>query len=170
MSDLIPRLRDLFVALAEVKAEELDGVPMNDAVRSVAAVAPPSREPRFNGSARSAASRWGVTVDFVPLFVGVHSVHIAQINQPGHIRQMSHSNHSGGPPSDHSAWRAAQAHWEIVVARVLDTDIVAPTSSGDAAIRRAVRASALLLEKLARQGRCPICPDPAPRLRATSAR
>ncbi|GAA0266842.1 DUF6313 family protein [Cryptosporangium japonicum] len=75
----------------------------------------------------------GVPTEFVPTFVAIHAV----------------------------GWRAAQAHWEIVVARVLDTDIVKPNVSGELAIRRAVRASALLLNKMARQGRCPICPQAA---------
>jgi len=80
------------------------------------------------------ASGWpGVPSEFVPTFVSLHEV----------------------------GWRTAQAHWEIVVARVLDTDIVKPNVSGELAIRRAVRASALLLNKMARQGRCPICPQPA---------
>ena len=75
----------------------------------------------------------GVPSEFVPTFVSLHEV----------------------------GWRTAQAHWEIVVARVLDTDIVKPNVSGELAIRRAVRASALLLNKMASQGRCPICPQPA---------
>ncbi|TQS44172.1 hypothetical protein [Cryptosporangium phraense] len=74
----------------------------------------------------------GVPQDFVPSYVGLHN-----------------------------GTRTAQAHWEIVVARVLDTDIVSPNVSGELAIRRAVRASALLLNKMARHGRCPICPQPA---------
>ena len=88
-------------------------------------------------------SGWpGVPVEFVPAFVGIHQ------------------GASDSPARD-SGWRTAQAHWEVVVARVLDTDIVKPNVSGELAIRRAVRASALLLNKMARQGRCPICPQPA---------
>ena len=91
-------------------------------------------------------SGWpGVPVEFVPAYVKIH-----------------HGTHDAPPaPGRDSGWRTAQAHWEVVVARVLDTDIVKPNVSGELAIRRAVRASALLLNKMARQGRCPICPQPA---------
>ncbi|MFI5956827.1 hypothetical protein [Cryptosporangium sp. NPDC051539] len=96
-------------------------------------------EQQSNGNRRSfvalppPVTGWpGVPTEFVPSFVGLHN----------------------GP-------RTAQEHWEIVVARVLDTDVVKPNVSGELAIRRAVRASALLLNKMAGLGRCPICPQPA---------
>jgi hypothetical protein len=55
-------------------------------------------------------------------------------------------------------WRAAQNHWELVVARVLDTDAVAPEADGRAAMSMAVSAAAILLDRIATgHGRCPIC-------------
>ncbi|SHM26362.1 hypothetical protein [Cryptosporangium aurantiacum] len=98
-------------------------------------------------------SGWpGVPSEFVPMFVKIH--HGADVTPAAAVRSARNGNRDIG-------WRTAQAHWEVVVARVLDTDIVKPNVSGELAIRRAVRASALLLNKMARQGRCPICPQPA---------
>jgi Family of unknown function (DUF6313) len=55
-------------------------------------------------------------------------------------------------------WRAAQNHWERVVARVLDTDVVDPEADGKAAMSQAVGAAAILLDRIAtRHGRCPLC-------------
>jgi hypothetical protein len=100
----------------------------------------------------------GVPVDFVPAFVALHQGRTAN----GHSAAFAGAAvgiHRG--KAAEADWRAAQSHWEVVVARVLDTDIVKPNESGEVAIRRAVRASALLLNKMARLGRCPICPQPA---------
>jgi hypothetical protein len=104
----------------------------------------------------STVSGWpGVPTEFVPAFLEIHQS--AAGGHGGDGARVSSAARSRGD----SGWRTAQAHWEIVVARVLDTDIVKPNVSGELAIRRAVRASALLLNKMARQGRCPICPQPA---------
>jgi hypothetical protein len=54
-------------------------------------------------------------------------------------------------------WRAAQAHWEAVVERVLDTDAVEPSATGRRAIRQAVMASHILLQPMAARNRCPLC-------------
>lgn len=107
--------------------------PRNGSRRGFASVTPVSGPP---------VSGWpGVPSEFVPAFVEIHH------GKPTVIRD--------------DGWRTAQAHWEVVVARVLETDIVKPNVSGELAIRRAVRASALLLNKMARHGRCPICPQHA---------
>ncbi|MFU8875516.1 DUF6313 family protein [Micromonospora sp. SL4-19] len=54
-------------------------------------------------------------------------------------------------------WRAAQRHWEQIVELVLDTDAVDPESSGARAIRQAVTAAALLLDRTDLRNRCPLC-------------
>ena len=120
-------------------------------------------QPRGFAPAAAPTDGWpGVPVEFVPAFVALHQGRASNAGRAGNGRAAFagaqvrvQTNNSDGD------WRAAQAHWEIVVARVLDTDIVKPNVSGEVAIRRAVRASALLLNKMARQGRCPICPRSA---------
>lgn len=52
---------------------------------------------------------------------------------------------------------ATQNHWERIVERVLNTDAVAPRATGRKAMRQAVRATALLLERSDLRGRCPVC-------------
>ena len=115
-------------------------------------------QPRGMAPAVGPTDGWpGVPVEFVPAFVALHHGRAGNGRAAfsgAQVRVQANSN------SD-ADWRAAQAHWEVVVARVLDTDIVKPNVSGEVAIRRAVRASALLLNKMARQGRCPICPQSA---------
>lgn len=131
MSDLIPLLWEL---------TRTNGSPR----RGVAAAAGPT-------------DGWpGVPVEFVPAFVALHQGRGGNGRAAFAGAQVRLQSKESDSP-----WRAAQAHWEIVVARVLDTDIVKPNVSGEVAIRRAVRASALLLNKMARQGRCPICPRSA---------
>jgi hypothetical protein len=100
----------------------------------------------------------GVPVEFVPAFVKIHN---GQSSNGRAALSGAQIQARSQKSDDDAPWRTAQSHWEVVVARVLDTDVVKPNDSGDVAIRRAVRASALLLNKLARQGRCPICPRPA---------
>lgn len=140
MSELIPLLWDL------VGAEESPGAARNGSPNGARrGFLPPPPPPPTSG--------WpGVPTEFVPTFVEIHSGSDAA--PPIAIRSLRNGDGDLG-------WRTAQAHWEVVVARVLDTDIVKPNVSGELAIRRAVRASALLLNKMARQGRCPICPQPA---------
>jgi hypothetical protein len=115
-----------------------------------------------NGRAEGPTDGWaGVPVEFVPTFVSLHHGRAGD-GGPARNGRASFTGAQVRLPAGNSDadWRAAQAHWEVVVARVLDTDIVKPNVSGEVAIRRAVRASALLLNKMARQGRCPICPQP----------
>jgi hypothetical protein len=78
--------------------------------------------------------------------------------------------HDGGPGEedrrDAQPWRLAQSHWEIVVADVLETEVIKPNESGEVAIRQAVRFAALVLNKVLRQGGgCPVCGNARPRLR-----
>lgn len=65
-------------------------------------------------------------------------------------------------------WRRAQAHWERVVERVLDTDAVDPRARGRVAIRQAVAATVLLLGRPDLTGRCPVCPPRVPQARGES--
>lgn len=58
-------------------------------------------------------------------------------------------------------WNVAEQHWEVVVARVLETDAVDVDASGRIAMRQAVRASVALLQTLQDHGRCPLCPAKA---------
>jgi hypothetical protein len=120
-----------------------------------------SRDPKAgNRHAAGPADGWaGVPVEFVPAFVALHHGRPRQVSG-GNGRRVGFAAVQVSAADPDADWRAAQAHWEVVVARVLDTDIVKPNVSGEVAIRRAVRASALLLDKMARQGRCPICPQP----------
>ena len=52
---------------------------------------------------------------------------------------------------------AAQNHWERIVERVLNTDAVDPRATGRKAMRQAVRATVILLERSDLRGRCPVC-------------
>lgn len=54
-------------------------------------------------------------------------------------------------------WRIAQSHWELVVARVLDTDAVPREATGRQAMCQAVAASYRLLEQFMSKGVCPLC-------------
>ena len=54
-------------------------------------------------------------------------------------------------------WNVAEQHWEVVVARVLETDAVDVDASGRVAVRQAVTASVALLQALQEHGRCPLC-------------
>jgi len=58
-------------------------------------------------------------------------------------------------------WDRAQAHWERIVERVLDTDAVAPHATGRRAMQQAVRASVVLLARSDLRGRCPVCTRPS---------
>ncbi|GAA3390111.1 hypothetical protein [Cryptosporangium minutisporangium] len=141
MSELIPLLWELVGTEGSGDAARNGDATRNGARRGFLAVPPP------------ATSGWpGVPTEFVPTFVKIH--HGSDTAPPVAVRSARNGDGDLG-------WRTAQAHWEVVVSRVLDTDIVKPNVSGELAIRRAVRASALLLNKMARQGRCPICPQPA---------
>jgi tRNA(Glu) U13 pseudouridine synthase TruD len=53
--------------------------------------------------------------------------------------------------------RVAQNHWERIVERVLNTDAVEPNATGRKAMRQAVRATVVLLERSDLRGRCPVC-------------
>ena len=144
MSELIPLLWEL----ADVEGSH-DG-PHDGGRNGVRAGA------RRGFASTPAVSGWpGVPPEFVPAFVRLHT---GPPDGRSGIRDGAAPDRAA--PHD-GGWRTAQAHWEVVVARVLDTDVVNPNVSGELAIRRAVRASALLLNKMARSGRCPICPQPA---------
>jgi lysophospholipase L1-like esterase len=55
-------------------------------------------------------------------------------------------------------WQLAQAHWNEIVARVLNTDAVHPNASGATAMYQAVTATARLLDRTDLRDRCPRCP------------
>jgi hypothetical protein len=54
-------------------------------------------------------------------------------------------------------WRMSQSDWELVVARVLDTDAVEREATGRKAMCQAVAASYRLLEQFMSKGVCPLC-------------
>jgi hypothetical protein len=82
-----------------------------------------------------AQNPFGVDPGFVEVFVKIHQL-------PNQL--------DGG-------WRSAEEHWEGVVRRVLNTDAVTPNATGRAAIEQAVMAAVEPLQRLAVQGRCPMC-------------
>ncbi len=54
-------------------------------------------------------------------------------------------------------WNQAQAHWERIVEKVLNTDAVEPNASGGRAMCQAVEATVALLEGTELHSRCPLC-------------
>jgi hypothetical protein len=54
-------------------------------------------------------------------------------------------------------WRPAQAHWERIVEKVLETDAVERTASGQRAMKQAVAATVELLERTELRSQCPLC-------------
>jgi hypothetical protein len=63
------------------------------------------------------------------------------------------------PEAHDDGWGLAEAHWEQVVSRVLNTDAVEEGAQGDTAIAQAVGAAAELLYQYAERGGCPWCTE-----------
>jgi tetratricopeptide (TPR) repeat protein len=57
-------------------------------------------------------------------------------------------------------WRLAQAHWEEIVERVLNSDAIESWATGERAVQQAVGAAVRLLVGPDLRGRCPVCRRP----------